>query len=218
MYNERLGKLHFWLTMIAFNITFFPMHIVGTEGMPRRYYTYEAGMGWEIWNLIETIGAFALAFSVLVFIWNLLTSIRNGAIASNDPWDAATLEWATSSPPAGHNFDKIPTVYSRRPLWDTKYPDLEMAHAPGAKAMTRGEATQRERDRLGDQGEEPIHLPSPTLYPLIVAAGLTIAGFGAIYRLPDPAGWFSILVVIGVAIMGYAIVGWVRAAHADAPH
>jgi cytochrome c oxidase subunit 1 len=218
MYNERLGKLQFWLMLIAFNVTFFPMHIVGTEGMPRRYYTYEAGMGWEIWNLIETIGAFALAFSILIFIWNFVTSMRSGAVASNDPWDAATLEWATSSPPAAHNFDKIPVVYSRRPLWDTKYPDLEMAHAPGAKAMTRGEATQRERDRQGEHEEEPIHLPSPTYYPMILAAGLTIAGFGAIYRLPFQDSWFSILVLVGLAVMAFAILGWVRAAHADAPH
>src|SRR5262245_11420444 len=167
MYDERLGKLHFWLMLIAFNVTFFPMHIVGTEGMPRRYYTYEAGMGWDLWNLIETIGAFAMAFSILVCLWNLLISLRSGEAAPADPWDAATLEWSVPSPPPAHNFDKIPTVYSRRPLWDTKYPELEMAHTPGSHGMTRGEAVQRERERQGQHEDEPIHLPSPTYAPLI---------------------------------------------------
>ena len=165
MLSERLGKWHFWLMLIAFNITFFPMHILGTEGMPRRYYTYEAGMGWDLWNLIETIGAFAMAFSILIFIWNVLISLRAGQLAGADPWDAATLEWSTSSPPPVYNFARIPTIYSRRPLWDTKYPELEMAHAPGAAVMTRGEAVQRERDRLGDHdSHEPIHLPSSDLW------------------------------------------------------
>ncbi|MBK9712498.1 MAG: cytochrome c oxidase subunit I [Kouleothrix sp.] len=218
MYNERLGKLQFWLMLIAFNVTFFPMHILGTEGMPRRYYTYEAGMGWELWNLIETIGAFALAFSILMFIWNMLTSLRNGAPAPADPWDAATLEWAVPSPPPAHNFDKIPTIYSRRPLWDSKYPDLEVAHAPGAKAMTRGEASQRERERQGAHAEEgAIHMPSSTFFPLILAFGVTVAGYGAIYRFPVQESPFSILMFVGLAIMAYAIAGWVRAAHADAP-
>jgi cytochrome c oxidase subunit 1 len=194
--------------------------------MPRRYYTYEAGMGWDIWNLIETIGAFALAFSVLIFIWNMVVSMRNGRLAGPDPWDAATLEWATPSPPPAYNFEKIPTVYSRRPLWDTKYPDLEVAHAPGAQPMKRSEVIERERQRLGKHAEEaPIHLPSPTYYPLILAAGLTVAAFGTIYRwpgasgsLPDPQSWFSIPAFVGLAIMLFAIAGWVRDAHKDAPH
>jgi len=219
MYNERLGKLQFWLMLIAFNITFFPMHILGTEGMPRRYYTYEAGMGWEIWNLIETIGAFLLAFSVLLFIWNMLTSLRNGAIASTDPWDAATLEWATSSPPPAHNFDKTPIVYSRRPLWDTKYPDLEMAHAPGAHALTRGQAVQSERDRVHEIADDgPIHMPSPTFAPIIAAFGVTIGAFGALYRFVSEDVPVPFLGLIALGIIAYAIIKWVRDSHADAAH
>src|SRR6266508_574334 len=219
MYNERIGKLQFWLMLIAFNITFFPMHILGTEGMPRRYYTYEAGMGWEIWNLIETIGAFLLAFSVLLFIWNMLTSLRNGAIASTDPWDAATLEWATSSPPPAHNFDKTPIVYSRRPLWDTKYPDLEMAHAPGAHALTRGQAVQSERDRVHEIADDgPIHMPSPTFAPIIAAFGVTIGAFGALYRFVSEDVPVPFLGLIALGIIAYAIIKWVRDSHADAAH
>ena len=219
MYNERLGKLQFWLMLIAFNITFFPMHILGTEGMPRRYYTYEAGMGWEIWNLIETIGAFLLAFSVLLFIWNMLTSLRNGAIASTDPWDAATLEWATSSPPPAHNFDKTPIVYSRRPLWDTKYPELEMAHAPGAHALTRGQAVQSERDRVHEIADDgPIHMPSPTFAPIIAAFGVTLGAFGALYRFVSDDIPVPFLGLISLGIIAYAIIKWVRDSHADALH
>jgi len=219
MYNERLGKLQFWLMLIAFNITFFPMHILGTEGMPRRYYTYEAGMGWEIWNLIETIGAFLLAFSVVVVFWNMITSLRNGAIAWTDPWDAARLEWATSSPPRAHNFDKTPIVYSRRPLWDTKYPDLEMAHAPGAHALTRGQAVQSERDRVHEIADDgPIHMPSPTFAPIIAAFGVTIGAFGALYRFVSEDVPVPFLGLIALGIIAYAIIKWVRDSHADAAH
>jgi cytochrome c oxidase subunit 1 len=217
MFNERLGKLHFWLMLVAFNITFFPMHILGTEGMPRRYYTYEAGMGWEIWNLIETIGAFAMAFSILIFIWNILTSLRNGPVAPDDPWDAATLEWAVASPPPAYNFARIPVVHSRRPLWDTKYPDLEVAHVPGAPARTRREMFDRDTVADTGRGEEAIHLPSPTYAPLIVSFGITIAAYGALY-FASTGGLTAIVCVLGLLIMGYGITRWVRTSHADAPH
>ncbi len=106
MYNERLGQLHFWLFLIGFHLTFDFMHIPGILGMPRRIYTYEPGRGWDIWNLIVTIGVFFQAAGVLVFVGNLLWSYFRGAIAGNDPWDAWTLEWSTSSPPPAYNFAK----------------------------------------------------------------------------------------------------------------
>jgi cytochrome c oxidase subunit I len=111
------GQLHFWLMFIGFNLTFFPMHITGMLGMPRRVYTYAAGQGWEIWNLMSTVGAFMIASSVLVFIINFIVSARRNEVASNDPWGGATLEWATTSPPPDHNFDTIPPVMGRDPLW-----------------------------------------------------------------------------------------------------
>jgi cytochrome c oxidase subunit 1 len=217
MLNDSLGKLHFWLMLLAFNITFFPMHIIGTTGMPRRYYTYEAGMGWDLWNLIETIGAFAMAFSILLFIVNVVSSLRNGAPAPADPWDAATLEWAVPSPPLAHNFDQIPVVHSRRPLWDTKYPELEVAHTPGTHGLTRSEAAKLDRVAGEERVAEPIHLPSPTYGPIIAAFGLTVVMFGILY-LSSTGGLSAIACLVGFVIMGYGIVRWVRNAHADAPH
>jgi cytochrome c oxidase subunit 1 len=123
MYNETLGKWHFFLFFIGFHLTFDFMHVPGLLGMPRRIYTYEPGRGWEIWNLICTIGVFFQIAGTFVFIGNLLWSYFKGKAAGNDPWDAWTLEWSTSSPPVEYNFAEIPVVKSRRPLWDIKHPE-----------------------------------------------------------------------------------------------
>jgi cytochrome c oxidase subunit 1 len=122
MLDETVGKVHFWLFVIGFHLTFDAMHIPGLLGMPRRIYTYEAGRGWEIWNLIATVGVAFQAAGVLCLVWNMLRSLRKGRLAGNDPWDAWTLEWTTSSPPPAYNFATIPVVKSRRPLWDLKHP------------------------------------------------------------------------------------------------
>ena len=123
MCSEALAKWHFWLFLIGFHLTFDFMHVPGLLGMPRRIYTYEPGRGWEIWNLIVTIGVFFQAAGILVFVANLLWSGFKGRAAGNDPWDAWTLEWSTSSPPPEYNFAVEPTVRSRRPLWDFKHPE-----------------------------------------------------------------------------------------------
>ncbi|MEN9732351.1 MAG: hypothetical protein RLZ45_346, partial [Verrucomicrobiota bacterium] len=120
--SERLGRWHFWLFALGFNLTFAPLHIAGILGMPRRIYTYDAGRGWEIWNLVATIGVAFQALGILFFVANLLWSSRRGARAGDDPWDAWTLEWSTTSPPPPYNFETLPTVRSRRPLWDLKHP------------------------------------------------------------------------------------------------
>ena len=123
MLSERLGRWHFWLFVIGFNLTFLPMHWAGMLGMPRRIYTYPADRGWDFWNLISSLGVPFQAAAVLVFLINVAISLRRGARAGSDPWDAWTLEWATTSPPPAYNFEIAPVVASRRPLWDLKHPD-----------------------------------------------------------------------------------------------
>ena len=123
MYNETLAQWHFWLFLIGFHLTFDLMHIPGMLGMPRRIYTYEPGRGWDTWNLLVTIGVFFQAAAVLIFVANLLWSMFRGPLAGDDPWDAWTLEWSTTSPPPDYNFAVIPAVESRRPLWDLKHPE-----------------------------------------------------------------------------------------------
>jgi len=123
MLSEKLGLWNFWLVFIGLNLTFFPMHMLGLLGMPRRQWTYHEGLGWNLYNFVASIGSFTIALGVLFFIVNLVLSFRKGVRAGADPWDAWTLEWATSSPPPEYNFIKTPVVRSRRPLWDQKHPD-----------------------------------------------------------------------------------------------
>jgi cytochrome c oxidase subunit 1/cytochrome c oxidase subunit I+III len=121
--SERIGKWNFWLMFVGFNMTFLVQHFLGMMGMPRRVSTYPDLPWWGALNLVSTIGAFILGIGVLVFLWNVFYSLRRGEAAGDNPWDAWTLEWATSSPPPVHNFDRLPPVRSRRPLWDLKHPD-----------------------------------------------------------------------------------------------
>lgn len=123
MLSEKLGKWHFWLFIIGFNLTFMLQHALGMMGMPRRVYTYPDLPGYGVLNFISSIGAFMMGTAVLVFIWNLMSSLRRGKAAGRDPWDAWTLEWMAGAPPALKNFDDLPEVKSRRPLWDLKNPD-----------------------------------------------------------------------------------------------
>ena len=150
MLNEGLGKLHFWLMLIGFNLTFFPMHFVGLHGMPRRTYTYPAGLGFETLNRIETIGAFILAFSFAVFLFNVMRTWRKPANAPADPWNGATLEWSIPSPPQEWNFAEIPVVHGRDALWEIKR--QQGSGSPGAGPG----------ERRGD----------PPSQPLILAAGV----------------------------------------------
>lgn len=123
MLSERLARWQFWLLYIGFFLTFAPMHVAGVLGMPRRINTYEPDRPWEIWNQLATIGAFIQAPSYAIFVYNVVASLRKGQPAGDDPWDAWTLEWQTTSPPPSCNFEELPTVRSRRPLWDLKHPD-----------------------------------------------------------------------------------------------
>jgi cytochrome c oxidase subunit 1 len=121
--NERLGLIQFWLMFIGMNLAFFPMHNLGLLGMPRRVYDYPANLGWNELNLISSIGAFTIGVGVVIFLYNIMTSLKNGQPAGDDPWDAFTLEWDTTSPPKKYNFLTLPVVRSRRPFYDKKYPE-----------------------------------------------------------------------------------------------
>ncbi len=121
--NETLGKVQFWIVIIGLNLAFFPMHLLGLLGMPRRIYTYASNGSWDELNLLSTVGAFIIALGVLLFVINFFMSMIGGQKAPDDPWDAFTLEWMTTSPPAVYNFKTIPTVRSRRPFYDAKHPD-----------------------------------------------------------------------------------------------
>ncbi|MFP5297993.1 MAG: cytochrome c oxidase subunit I [Actinomycetota bacterium] len=128
MLSEGLGKLSFWLIFVGFNLAFGPMHVMGILGQPRRTYTYQSGLGWDVWNLMSTVGAFVLALGIAVVGYNWWRSMKRGEPAGDDPWGGETLEWATSSPPPAYNFEHLPTVRSRQPLWDQ--PDLAGGRQP----------------------------------------------------------------------------------------
>jgi cytochrome c oxidase subunit 1 len=123
MLSERLAKWHFWLFIFGFHLTFDLMHVPGVLGMPRRVFTYEADRGWGSWNMLVSLGAIFQVAGLLIFVWNMIISYRKGKLAGNDPWDAWTLEWTTTSPPPHYNFAIEPQVQSRRPLWDLKHPN-----------------------------------------------------------------------------------------------
>ena len=190
MLDERLGKVHFWLTLIGFNLTFMPMHILGVLGMPRRIYTYPAEQGWGTLNFIVTMGSLVLAISVLLFLLNFIKSLRNGEPASDNPWGAGTLEWATSSPPAPYNFARIPAVTSRQPLWEEE-------HSVGA-----AEASHHSEE------EEHIHMPSPSYWPAAVALGVTLGAGGLIlWQFHVIGGWTMIASSLGLGL--YSVYRWV---------
>ncbi|MCC6316374.1 MAG: cytochrome c oxidase subunit I [Gemmatimonadaceae bacterium] len=189
--NERLGTWHFWLNFIAMNLTFFPMHFSGMLGMPRRIYTYDAGQGWDTFNMISSVGAFLLMPATLIFVYNFFTSKRGGAPAPANAWDAATLEWSIPSPPPEYNFARIPVVHSRYPLWDLTHPDRtkDLPHSDeGWKAAERhtGEHHVAGHDDLGDIAEMHIEterrtakelgipMPSATIKPLWTALGIVV--------------------------------------------
>ncbi len=121
MMNETVGKLQFVLMFVGFNLTFFPMHELGLAGMPRRIADYASSAGWNDLNILATIGGFTIAASMVPLLWNIFTSLRNGEPAGDDPWEANTLEWATTSPPPPYNFDRLPEIRSERPLFDLRH-------------------------------------------------------------------------------------------------
>ncbi len=192
--SEGLGKWSFWTVFVGFHIAFFPMHLSGLAGMPRRVYTYPAGLGFESYNLISTIGAFTLAFGVLLFIVNVLRSLTAGERAPANPWDASSLEWATSSPPPAYNFAHIPIVQSRTPLWDDRETLPVMT---GLRVDDREVLLTTVIDAHPDL-REPT--PMPTIWTLLAAIALTILFIGSIFT-PWALVW-------GVVPLAVGLTGW----------
>ena len=191
MMSDVLGKLNFWLIFIGFNVTFFPMHFLGLDGMPRRVYTYAEGQGWEFWNVVSTVGVFIIGLGVFVFLQNVWHSFKHGEKAPADPWDGRTLEWSIPSPPPEYNFARIPTVKDRDAFWHYKYTeDGEGKPVP----IVRGAAPQEEPEAGS------IHMPSPSFYPLLLAVGLSLIAGGLISHI-------SVSIFGGILAVD-AIFGW----------
>ncbi len=204
MLSERLGQLSFWLTFAGFNLTFFPMHIVGLLGMPRRIYTYQPGLGWDAYNLISSIGAAVMAAGVLVFVWDVFRALRVGPPAGDNPWNASTLEWSTTSPPPPYNFRLIPEVTSRDPLWDQPAAPATPVDQPLMEP--RGRARETLGTTVLDAEPESILLmPQETMAPLLVAFGMLLTAFGLLIDLPPSQ---VILAGAGLLITFAGIVGW----------
>ena len=194
--NETIGKLQFWIMLIGFNLTFGPMHILGLQGMIRREYTYPATLGLGFWNLIASIGAFTIAFSVFLFIVNVVITQRRTKVTVEDPWDARTLEWTTSSPPPDYNFEEIPTVHALDDFWHRKYAEDKSGKLVPVQAGAADHSAGTEHD-----GGHGIHLPGPSYWPIFVAAGFPLIGYGVIFHW-----WMAFL---GVTIMLIGFYGWV---------
>jgi cytochrome c oxidase subunit I len=213
MMNETLGTWHFWLNFIAMNLTFFPMHMSGLLGMPRRIYTYDAGQGWDTFNMISSIGAFMLVLSTAIFVWNFFRSKSSGPIAPDNPWDAATLEWSIPSPPPEYNFAEIPLVESRYPLWDLTHPERtsEIPHTHDAWTDHEKEADAKpvhletERRTAKELG---IPMPLPTIKPLFVAAGIIIMFSGLLFIHRDNKTMAFTLIGVGASMLVGFLYAW----------
>lgn len=203
--NERLGQWNFWLMLIGINVAFFPMHIVGLLGMPRRVYTYETGLGWDIYNLISTIGGFVFGAGVLLFVVNVVYSLRRAEPAGDNPWQADSLEWATTSPPPSYGFARLPLVRSRHPLWDQE--DIEagdertkklLAGLAGYPLHWRAALLTSELDA---QPQEVFRVSGPSIFPFVTAVGIMLIFGAEIFS----ARW---VVVAGALVMILGLIGW----------
>ena len=241
MMDERLGKWHFWSNFLAMNLTFFPMHFSGMLGMPRRIYQYDAGQGWEGFNMASSIGAVLLVLSTAIFVYNFFKSLKSGARASNDPWGAATIEWSIPSPPPDYNFAQLPTITSRYPLWDMKSPELtaevphsangdketdisvagkdtgtavEFSGAPRSKAPAEGPPHQETGYRSAK--ELGIPMPNPTVLPFIVAFGLVLMISGMLFMHRESKMLAISINLAGAAVMVGALYAWLTTPLEDA--
>ena len=201
MLNERLGQWNFWVMFIGFNLAFLPMHLTGLRGMPRRIYTYPADAGWTTLNLITSLGSFLFAFGILLFLINVLVSLRRGKMAGANPWDAATLEWSVPSPPPPYNFAVIPHVASRNPLWESRL------QPPGDRSVIgQGMLLAQGRETIGTtslDGEPNIvlRMPGDSYAPFLLTVAMTLGFVGLLVH------WWW-LAVAGLLLTLVAVAVW----------
>jgi len=201
MLNEKLGKWSFWIMFISFNVGFFPMHIVGLLGMPRRIYTYAAGLGFADWNMVITIGSFVLGIGILLTFINVMVSLRSGAPAGPNPWNADGLEWLTDSPPKPYAFEHIPVVSSRHPLWDDtdklSDPDNDRVLDKGRLTLT---STWLDAEPTGI-----ATIPEESIVPLVISLFM----FGFFVALAFRSMW-TVLAMLIVMFFAGCVWMWPR--------
>jgi cytochrome c oxidase subunit I+III len=203
MLDERLGKWNFWLMFIGFNVTFFPMHVSGLLGMPRRIYTYPEGIGWEGYNLVSTIGAFIFALGILLFVVNYIYSARRGEDAPPNPWNADSLEWSTGSPPRNYGFSNLPVVRSRHPLWEQE--TVHPVDDPVARLMDalshyplnwRAALTTTVLDA---KPVEVFRVAGPSIWPFVTSVGVMLIFGSEIFSLRIAVALGAVVTLIGLA-------------------
>jgi len=194
MYHEPLGRLCFWLMLIGFNLTFFPMHILGLRGMPRRVYTYQPGMHWEALSLTASIGAGVMALSVLTMLINFASARRSGALAGANPWNADTLEWSVASPPPAYNFLHLPVVSGPNAVWDAE-PD--QPYVTGLLFDRREILVTKTIDAEPEHRED---MPRDSIWPFVLSLTTSLGLIGSIFY----AWWFS----VGALLTGLCGIGW----------
>jgi cytochrome c oxidase subunit I len=202
--SERLGKISFWVMFIGFNVAFFPMHILGLLGMPRRIYTYDRGLGWDGINVLVTIGSVAFAVGAGLTLLNWVLAVRRKEPAPDDPWDGDSLEWATTSPPPEYNFAALPVVEGRHPLWDRRPLRYATAGGPGTEGVTVRGAIDRETPVTEGYDTLPVEnlrIPRESWAPVATAAGIAIFFVGLLVDA-------GLVAVIGVAAMVVAAGVW----------
>ncbi len=199
--NERLGRWSFWVMFAGFNLGFFPMHIAGLLGMPRRIYTYGSGMGWGPVNMVITLGSYLFAIGVLLFLVNVWRSLKRGEAAGPNPWHAPSLEWSTASPPPVFNFAVIPTVASRYPLWEDR-----LEAGAGRSSTEEGMLLDHGRETIGTTvvGAEPdviLRMPGDSLAPLALAVAMAAIFVGLLLH-----SWTTVIVATGALLL--TLVAW----------
>jgi cytochrome c oxidase subunit I+III len=201
MMSETLGKISFWMVFLGFQLAFFPMHFSGLLGMPRRVYTYPDGMGWTIYNLLETIGGYITLIGILLLLGNLAVSYFRGALVGPDPWHGPTLEWTTSSPPPEYNYAVIPKVTSAYPNWDVADREQDRDNLAAGRLVLEQGHEQPAVTPVDARFSEIVDMPHDSPWPIVLAFTLSLVFVMLVIQKYGAAGIMGILCLL-------ALVGW----------